>query len=566
MTNLGFLGLSGFHEKTGYRTNARRVAACMVPEKLAKAAAELAELPLVRRYSRLAELGSEKHEKGVLEDICRPEYRVPGCTSIVHVKAVQDIDGKVTIQGCSDAKLTAGLVRVLSEGLNGLEKDVILGMEFSEFADATQLNSFMSSSRANAFSNVLRCIHSQLLGVTPDESQSSGGPRTFVSEGQGEDVAVLLSGGVDSSVSLRLLLEQGYRPTPFYLKIWLEDELSHLGECPWEEDLSYAESVCDQVNLKVEAVSLQQEYMDSVVKYTIQDAKAGRTPNPDVMCNSRVKFGVFLDRFGEDFSKVASGHYARTRTNHQSGMTELVCSADEWKDQTYFLAHLKQSQVENTLFPIGAYTKARVRELADEYDLPNKARKDSQGICFLGKLKFDEFLEHHLGRQPGLFLEYETGLVLGKHRGFWFYTLGQRKGLGLSGGPWYVVSKNAEENIVYISGKYHAMDKPRTVFTVESLSWISGTPPTREECAALCVKIRHGPRTAPCRLVLEENTGYVELEEKESIGLAPGQFAAFYLGDICLGSGIISADSGLEHAPKESSEVSSKRLQAHYLA
>mmetsp|Transcript_21388 Transcript_21388/g.87358 ORF Transcript_21388/g.87358 Transcript_21388/m.87358 type:complete len:481 (+) Transcript_21388:172-1614(+) len=480
---------------------------------------------------------------------------------------------------------------MLSEGLNGLDKEVILGMEFSELADATQLNSFMSSSRANAFSNVLKCIHTQLQGGTTGESQSSSRPTTFVSEGQGEDVAVLLSGGVDSSVALRLLLEQGYRPTPFYLKIWLEDELSHLGECPWEEDLSYAESVCEQLNLKVEAVSLQQEYMDSVVKYTIQDARAGRTPNPDVMCNSRVKFGVFLDRFGEDFSKVASGvlqgpaeslpvdgcpnprvpitytgHYARTRRNQRSEMTELVCSADEWKDQTYFLAHLKQSQVENTLFPIGAYTKARVRELADEYNLPNKARKDSQGICFLGKLKFDEFLEHHLGRQPGLFLEYETGLVLGKHRGFWFYTLGQRKGLGLSGGPWYVVSKNAEENIVYISGKYHDMDKPRTLFTVESLSWISGTPPTQEECAALRVKIRHGPRTVPCRLVLEDNTGHVELEEKESIGLAPGQFAAFYLGDVCLGSGIISADSGLEHAPKASSEVSSKRLQAHYLA
>mmetsp|Transcript_21392 Transcript_21392/g.87373 ORF Transcript_21392/g.87373 Transcript_21392/m.87373 type:complete len:262 (+) Transcript_21392:172-957(+) len=234
---------------------------------------------------------------------------------------------------------------MLSEGLNGLDKEVILGMEFSELADATQLNSFMSSSRANAFSNVLKCIHTQLQGGTTGESQSSSRPTTFVSEGQGEDVAVLLSGGVDSSVALRLLLEQGYRPTPFYLKIWLEDELSHLGECPWEEDLSYAESVCEQLNLKVEAVSLQQEYMDSVVKYTIQDARAGRTPNPDVMCNSRVKFGVFLDRFGEDFSKVASGHYARTRRNQRSEMTELVCSADEWKDQTYFLAHLKQSQV-----------------------------------------------------------------------------------------------------------------------------------------------------------------------------------------------------------------------------
>jgi len=438
-------------------------------------------------------------------------------------------------------------------------------MKFSEFAVATQLSSFMSPSRANAFSNVLKCIRTQLQAATSGESQTSGGPRTFVSEGQGEDVAVLLSGGVDSSVSLRLLLEQGYRPTPFYLKIWLEDELSHLGECPWEEDLTYAESVCDQINLKVEAVSLQQEYMDSVVEYTIQDAKAGRTPNPDVMCNSRVKFGVFLDRFGEDFSRVASGHYARTRTNHRSGTTELVSSADEWKDQTYFLAHLKQSQVENTLFPIGGYTKARVRELANEYNLPNKARKDSQGICFLGKIKFDDFLEHRLGRQPGLFLEYETGLVLGKHRGFWFYTLGQRKGLGLSGGPWYVVSKNAAENIVYISGKYHEMDKSRTAFSVESLSWISGTSPTREECAALRVKIRHGPRTIQCRLVLENDTGYVELEEKES-GLAPGQFAAFYLGDVCLGSGVISADSGLEHAPKASPGASSKRLQAHYLA
>jgi tRNA-5-taurinomethyluridine 2-sulfurtransferase len=348
-------------------------------------------------------------------------------------------------------------------------------------------------------------------------------------------IAVLLSGGVDSSVALRLLKEQGHEITAFYLKIWLEDEVAYLGSCPWEEDLNFAQAVCDQAGVPLKIINLQKEYWDKVVSYALAEVKEGRTPSPDIFCNNKIKFGCFFDKIGDDFEKVATGHYAIVE--EQNGKFLLKRSPDPIKDQTYFLSHLTQEQLKRALFPIGHLTKNEVRQLAQKYDLPTKDRKDSQGICFLGKIKFSDFIKHHLGTQKGDLIEAETGKKIGEHEGFWYYTVGQRKGIGLSGGPWYVVKKDTEKNTVYISNKYFDEDKTRDTLTVSNLHWISEQKPEKTN---LQVKIRHGKEFYNCVLnFLDANNAQVILDKRDQ-GLAPGQFAVFYDDQICLGCGVIN--------------------------
>jgi tRNA-specific 2-thiouridylase len=347
-------------------------------------------------------------------------------------------------------------------------------------------------------------------------------------------IAVLVSGGVDSSVALRLLKDQGHELTAFYLKIWLEDELSYLGECPWQEDLSYVIAVCKQAGVPLEVVNFQKEYWDSVISYVLDEIKAGRTPNPDILCNKRVKFGAFLDYIGNRFDYVASGHYAQLRP--KGDLVELVVAPDQIKDQTYFLSHLTQDQLKKVMFPIGHLTKPQVRVLARDYDLPNKDRKDSQGICFLGKIKFSDFIKHHCGVRPGDIVEYETGMTLGAHEGFFYYTIGQRQGLRLAGGPWYVVRKDHEANIVYVSRNYYTEDKQRDSCDISSVNWIMGQAPVRTD---LMVKLRHGAQSYACTLQAHEKGYTIKLDGSDQ-GIASGQFAALYDGDVCLGSGVIS--------------------------
>lgn len=348
-------------------------------------------------------------------------------------------------------------------------------------------------------------------------------------------IAVLLSGGVDSSVSLRLLHEQGHQLEAFYLKIWLEDELAYLGQCPWEEDLAYAQAVCDQIGIKLHIVPLQKEYWEHVVSYTISEVRQGRTPSPDLLCNQRIKFGCFLEHIDDSYEKIATGHYARNE--FIDGKWRLKKAVDPVKDQTYFLAYLSQEQLDRLVFPIGGFMKSQVRELAERYQLPNKARKDSQGICFLGKIKFSEFVRHHLGSNPGDLVEFETGRVLGRHDGFWYHTVGQRKGLGLSGGPWFVVKKDVAANIVYISRQYHDEHLARNKFDVESIHWINGTPQSTDK---MQIKVRHGEHVYNAQVLLhDENKASVGIDGNDQ-GLAPGQFAVFYQDDICLGCAVIS--------------------------
>ncbi|MDD2766780.1 MAG: tRNA 2-thiouridine(34) synthase MnmA [Candidatus Moranbacteria bacterium] len=369
-------------------------------------------------------------------------------------------------------------------------------------------------------------------------------------------IAVLVSGGVDSSVALRLLQEQGHELTAFYLKIWLEDELAFLGECPWEDDLSYVRAVCEQANVPLEVVPFQKEYWERVVAYTIDEVKNGRTPNPDMLCNARIKFGAFYDFIGDRFEKIATGHYARVEASpvipSKEGIQKenpgspigsemtmkylLKKTPDAIKDQTYFLSQLSQSQLSRALFPIGEYEKKEVRKLAQKFELPNASRKDSQGICFLGKIPFPAFLKYHLGEKKGNLVEYETGKILGEHPGFWYFTVGQRQGIGLSGGPWYVVRKEPETNTIFISHGEHKEALSRDTFTVENLNWFSTQP---ENGAELSVKLRHGPEEHLSTIHWKnEKSLEVTLQEKDP-GIAEGQFAVFYDGDICLGGGTI---------------------------
>ena len=351
-------------------------------------------------------------------------------------------------------------------------------------------------------------------------------------------IAVLVSGGVDSSVALNLLKDQGHELVAFYLKIWLEDELAYLGNCPWQEDLAYVQAVCKELGVPLEIISLQEEYWNNVVSYTISSVKAGLTPSPDLLCNKLIKFGAFFEKIDDSFDKIASGHYAQIE--EKDGLFLLKKARDLFKDQTYFLSRLSQKQLSRILFPIGDLTKTEVRQLAHDFNLQTKTRKDSQGICFLGKIKFSEFIKHHLGIQKGDLINIDAREKIGQHDGFWYYTVGQRKGIGLSGGPWYVVAKDPVKNIVYISRCYHAPDKKRDMFDVSQFNWVNGNVIVKQD---LQVKVRHGEDFYQGRLDFidgnqEKSRGRVVLDKNDQ-GIASGQFAVFYDGDICLGSGVM---------------------------
>lgn len=358
-----------------------------------------------------------------------------------------------------------------------------------------------------------------------------------MTEKKQEKVAVLVSGGVDSSVALALLKEAGFNVTAFYIKIWLEDELAFLGDCPWEEDLRHVRAVTKQLGVPLEIVPLQKEYWERVVAEAISEVKAGRTPNPDMLCNARIKFGAFWDTIGEGYAKIATGHYAVLE--EQTGKFFLKKTPDAVKDQTYFLSQLSKVQLSRALFPVGRYTKPEVRALAENFTLPNAKRKDSQGICFLGKIPFDEFLRHHLGEKPGPIVEFETGKTIGEHKGFWYFTIGQREGLGLSGGPWYVVGKDAAANTVFISHAEHRSARARTNFVVRDLNWFNEKP---EDGAELSVKLRHGPKEYVVQVQWQDEKSLeVFLQKETDAGIAPGQYAVFYRGEYCLGGGIIAS-------------------------
>ena len=349
-------------------------------------------------------------------------------------------------------------------------------------------------------------------------------------------IAALVSGGVDSSVSVPLLKEMGYDPHIFYIKIGMEDEPSFM-DCPAEEDIEITSWIAKKYGCKFDIVDLQQEYWSTVVKYTIDNVKQGLTPNPDVMCNLLIKFGAFNDRYGKDFDRIATGHYA-SRYDTEEGAF-LGTAKDRVKDQTYFLGQITPQQLSKAMFPIGHLPKKEVRRIAEEMNLPSAHRPDSQGICFLGKINYSDFIRKYVGEKPGEIIELETGKILGEHKGFWFHTIGQRRGLRLGGGPWFVVKKDTINNIIYVSNGYDPIAQYSDQIPLENLHFLN-TQHDYSQLNRIKFKIRHQPEFTPGILIREENNIRIVSDVKIS-GIAPGQFAVFYDEEekTCIGSGVI---------------------------
>jgi tRNA (5-methylaminomethyl-2-thiouridylate)-methyltransferase len=351
------------------------------------------------------------------------------------------------------------------------------------------------------------------------------------------NIATLLSGGVDSSVVVHLLKEAGYTPTLFYIKIGMDDdELLH---CSSEEDIEMASLIARKYGCKLETIDLHKDYWDNVVSYTIDKVKLGLTPNPDVMCNKLIKFGVFEQRVGKDFDKTATGHYANTV--EENGKVYLATAKDPVKDQTDFLAQIDSLQVSKLMFPIGNLMKHEVREIALKAELPSAKRQDSQGICFLGKVNYNDFIRRYLGEKEGPIVELETGKILGKHNGYWFHTVGQRKGLGLSGGPWYVIKKDVSANIVYASKGFEVEAQYGNEFSMRDFHFIADNPwqnTTKE--IDVTFKIRHTPDFTQGKIIMSSDGVHLRSTQKLQ-GIAPGQFGVIYDAEsrICIGSGEI---------------------------
>ena len=378
-----------------------------------------------------------------------------------------------------------------------------------------------------------------------------------VKELENKRIAVLLSGGVDSSVVVYELARMGLQPDCFYIKIAPEDDLQSSGDwdCSSEEDLEMASAVARKYGCRLEVVDCHREYWDQVTQYTMDKVKAGLTPNPDVMCNRLIKFGAFHEKRGHDYDLIATGHYAQTEflpiglspaqtygaadsaqrsTDDGHCIKWLTTSPDPVKDQTDFLAQIYGWQLEKAIFPIGHYVKDEVRQIAEREHLVSAHRKDSQGICFLGKIDYTEYIRRYLGELPGDVVELETGRRIGEHRGHWFYTIGQRKGLGFGGGPWFIVKKDVENNIIYVAHGYDPSTVYKTRFMVHDFHSINGVMPSEH----ITFKIRHTPEYHPARLE-DLGNGRFAINSSEPIhGVAPGQFCVVYDSDHhrCYGS------------------------------
>ena len=375
--------------------------------------------------------------------------------------------------------------------------------------------------------------------------------------GKKRRIVVGLSGGVDSAVTAWLLKRAGHEVVGIFMKNWEEDDDEAF--CSSRQDFIDAASVADVIGIEVEHVNFAAEYKDRVFAEFLREYRAGRTPNPDVLCNAEIKFKAFLDhavRLGAE--RIATGHYARVRESATGGF-ELLKGLDGGKDQSYFLHRLSQSQLARTLFPIGALKKSEVRRIAAEIGLPNAAKKDSTGICFIGERPFREFLNRYLANEPGP-IEDDRGRTIGAHVGLSFYTLGQRKGIGIGGlkasrgargggdhAPWFVARKDLERNVLQVvSGHDHAWLQSHRV-SGDDASWVAGTPPTPGRYAA---KTRYRQADAACELRASGADGRVELVfDASQWAVTPGQSVVLYDGDVCLGGAVIDASDAPTDAP-----------------
>ncbi|HJW10561.1 MAG TPA: tRNA 2-thiouridine(34) synthase MnmA [Albitalea sp.] len=362
-------------------------------------------------------------------------------------------------------------------------------------------------------------------------------------------IVVGLSGGVDSAVTAHLLKQQGHEVVGIFMKNWEDDDDDEY--CSSRQDFLDAASVADVLGIEIEHVNFAADYRDRVFAEFLREYQAGRTPNPDVLCNAEIKFKAFLDhamRLGAE--KIATGHYARVREH--GGRYELLKGLDPAKDQSYFLHRLNQAQLAKTLFPVGELKKTEVRRIAAEIGLPNAKKKDSTGICFIGERPFREFLNRYLSHAPGPIKD-ERGRTLGEHVGLSFYTLGQRKGIGIGGvkdkgsprgggehEPWFVARKDLAHNTLYIvQGHAHPWLQSHTLAADET-SWVAGTPPAPGPYAA---KTRYRQADAPCELASPVNGAFALHFAEAQWAVTPGQSAVLYDGEVCLGGGMIASAS-----------------------
>lgn len=351
-------------------------------------------------------------------------------------------------------------------------------------------------------------------------------------------VIVGMSGGVDSSVSAYLLQQQGYQVEGLFMKNWEEDDTDEY--CSAAQDLADAQAVCDKLGIELHTINFAAEYWDNVFEHFLAEYKAGRTPNPDILCNKEIKFKAFLEFAAEDLGAdyIATGHYVRRSVD---GQPKMLRGVDNNKDQSYFLYTLSSAQIAKSLFPVGELEKPEVRRIAEQLELVTAKKKDSTGICFIGERKFTDFLGQYLPAQPGK-IESVNGDIVGDHQGLMYHTLGQRKGLGIGGlknasdDPWYVVDKELERNVLVVAQGDH----PRLYSTgliARQLHWVDRTPikaPFR--CS---VKIRYRQTDVPCLVEpLDDDTIKVTFDAPQA-AVTPGQSAVFYADDLCLGGGII---------------------------
>ncbi len=355
-------------------------------------------------------------------------------------------------------------------------------------------------------------------------------------------VIVGMSGGVDSSVTALLLLEQGHQVTGLFMKNWEEDDGTEY--CTAMEDLADAQQVCDKLGIELKTVNFAAEYWDEVFEVFLSEFKAGRTPNPDILCNKHVKFKAFLNYAIEDLGAeyIATGHYAQV--SERDGEYFLLKGLDPNKEQSYFLYTLGQKQLSRTLFPIGHLHKPEIRAMADKAGFANSRKKDSTGICFIGERKFTEFLQRYLPTQPGE-MRTPEGQYIGKHHGLMYYTFGQRQGLGIGGvknapdEPWYVLEKDLENNVLIVGqGHDHPLMLHNTL-EASQLDWCSNKPLTQPiRCSA---KTRYRQADQPCYLEPIGNDRCKATFDQPQRAITPGQSVVFYDGEICLGGGIIES-------------------------
>ncbi|GBE58972.1 tRNA methyl transferase family protein [Babesia ovata] len=503
---------------------------------------------------------------------CEVDYKlVSGCVSSIFVAVHVDSYGLVHVDGTSDSLITKATLALILDAVELKQSAEVLGMRACDVGHESTLSG-LGFMKHDGVGTILNHIRSEVRSQS-DRLNVVRRSQRHSSKKYSKRVAALLSGGVDSSVALWLLKSRGYDVEAFYLKVWGVEKAEDTGNCEWATDVDYAMNVCSMLDVPLHILPFQDLYHEQVLRPFVEGTRLGKTPNPDVCCNEFIKFGAFADyatRWG--FSHVASGHYASVvedlcKTDHpgyasdatpgpySERITRLNLCKDLKKDQTYFLSRLTQRQLRHVIFPLSRLLKVEVREIARTLGFMNYARKDSVGLCFLGKVDVRSFLAERLGQIPGPIVDYDSGECIGEHPGLYHFTVGQREGIAqyLSSvrethRARYVVRKDVATNTLYVTSSYHCgryvtEGGVRRRFEISDLTW---TVPdfsrhiTCEGAPLLSLKLRHSPALARGVIQFDDPKNPTRASvnlDRADVGVASGQYAAFYAGDECIGAG-----------------------------